>query len=143
MTGGTKTTGRGTEKRGRPKRAGVEAGRGSTKVGERRRAGKESAATAERETGREMENSVLTNVVVAKRGAIISESPVMTIVSIVVAEGVRALSKWRLTAILLLLLLCSSSFFSTQLSGLSLVLKRRNVRTSGVVVFGHCNVALR
>ncbi len=132
MTGGIKTTGRGTERRGRPKgRAGVEAGRGSTKAGERRRAGKESAATAERGTGRETEISALTNVVVAKRGAIISGSPVMTIVNIVNAEGVRALSKCRLTAILLLLLLCFSSFFSpTQSSGLSLVLKRRNVRTA-------------
>lgn len=55
MTGGIKMTGRGTEKRGRPKgRAEVEAGRGGTKVGEMKRAGKESAATAERETGREM-----------------------------------------------------------------------------------------
>lgn len=109
-TGGIKTTGRGTEKRGRPKgRAGVEAGRGSTKAGVRRRAGKERAA--ERETGRETEISALTNAVVAKRGAIISESPVMTIVNIVNAEGVRALSKCRLTAILLLLLLCFSSFF--------------------------------
>lgn len=123
-------TGTGTEKRGRPKgQAGVEAGRGGTKAGERRRAGKESAATAEIETGTEMENSVLTNVVVAKRGAIISESPVMTIVDIVNAEGVRALSKCRLPAILLLILLCFSSFFSTQLSALSLVLKRRNVST--------------
>lgn len=128
MTGGIKTTGRGTEKRGRPKgRAGVEAGRGGTKAGERRRAGKESGATAEIETGRETENSVLTNVVVAKRGAIISESQVMTIVNIVNAEGVRALSKCRLPAILLLL--CFSSLFSTQLSVLSLVLKRRNVST--------------
>lgn len=129
MTGGIKMTGRGTEKKGRPKgRAGVEAGRGGTKVGERKRAGKESAATAETETGRETGNSALTNVVVAKTGAIISESPVMIIVNIVNAEGVRALSKCRLPAILLLLLLCFLPF-STQLSDLSLVLKRKNVST--------------
>lgn len=112
MTGGIKTTGRGTEKRGRPKgRAGVEAGRRDTKVVERRRAGRESLATAEIKTGRETEHSVLTNVVVAKRGAIIPESPVMTIVNIVNADGVRALSKCRLAAILLLLLLCLFSSF--------------------------------
>lgn len=87
MTGGIKMTG--TEKRGRAKgQAGVEAGREGTKVGEKRRAGKESAATAERETGREMENSVLTSVVVAKRGVIISVSLAMIIVNTVSAEGV-------------------------------------------------------
>lgn len=131
-TGGIKTTGRGTGKRGRPRgRAGVEAGRGSTRVG-RRRAGKGSAATAEIETGSETESSVLTNVVVAKRGVIISVSPVMTIVNIVNAEGVRALSKCRLAAILLLLLPVIFILFSTQLSGLSLVLKSRNVSTSDI-----------
>lgn len=127
MTGGIKTTGRGTERRGRQKgRAGVEAGRGSTKVGQKRRAGEESAATAEIETGREMESSVLTNVVVAKRGAIIRESPVTTIVNIVNAEGVIALSKCRLQQYYF-----SSRFssFSCQLSGLSVKLKRRNVST--------------
>lgn len=97
MTEGTKTTGRGTEKRGKPRgRAGVEAGKGGTKVEERRRAGKEIAATAEIETGRETESSVLINGVIAKRGAIISVSPVITIVNIVNAEGVRALSKCHL-----------------------------------------------
>lgn len=97
MTEGIKTTGRGTEKTGNPKgRAGVEAGRGGTKVEERRRAGKEMAATAEIETGRETESSALTNEVVAKRGATISESPAMTIINIVNAEGVRALSKCHL-----------------------------------------------
>lgn len=131
MTEGIKTTGRGTEKRGRPKgRAGVEAGSGGTKVEERKRAGKGSAATAEIESVRETEISVLTNVVVAKRGAIISESPVMTIVNIVNAEGVRALSKCRLQQYYFFLLLCFSSFFFFyQSSGLSLVLKRRNVST--------------
>lgn len=128
MTGGIKTTGRGTEKRESPRgRAGVEAGRGGTKVEERRRAGEESEATAERETGRETESSVLTNVVVAKRGAIISESPVMTIVNIVNAEGAIALSKCRLRQNYF-----SSSRFSSffcQLSGLSVTLKRRNVST--------------
>lgn len=112
MTGGIKMTGRDTEKRGRRKgRAGVEAGRGDTKVGERRRPGNESAATAERGTGIETENSVLTNVVVAKTRAIISESPVMTIVNIVNAEGVRALSNCHLGAILLLLLCFFFLFF--------------------------------
>lgn len=132
MTGGIKTTGRGTEKRGRPRdQAGVEAGRGGTKVGQRIRAGKESAVTAEIETGRETESSVLTNVVVAKRGAIISESPVMTTVNIVNAEGVTALSKCRLQQYYY--------FFSCvflpllfQLSGRSLVRKRRNVSTSDI-----------
>lgn len=94
MTEGIKTTGRGTEKKEKPKgQAGVEAGKGSTKVGERRRAGKEIAATAEIETGRETESSVLTNVVVAERRVIISESLVTTIVNTVNAEGVRALNK--------------------------------------------------
>lgn len=92
MKRGTKTRGTDTETTGRPRgRVGVEAGRGSTGAGERRRAGKESAATTE--TGKEMENSVLTNEVVAKSEAIISESPAMTIVDIVNAEGVIALSK--------------------------------------------------
>lgn len=123
-TGGIKTTGRGTEKKGRPKgQAGVEAGRGSTRV-ERRRTGKESAATAGRETGSETENSDLTSVVVAKRGVIINVSPVMTTVNIVIAEGVRALSKCRLAAILLLLLPVFFFIFSTQLSDPSLVLKK-------------------
>lgn len=123
-TGGIKTTGRGTEKTGRPKgRAGVEAGRGSTRA-ERRRAGKESAATAERETGSGTENSDLTSVVVAKSGVIINVSPVTTTVNIVIAEGVRALSKRRLAAILLLLLPVFLFLFSTQLSDLSLVLKK-------------------
>lgn len=133
MTGGIKTTGRGTEKRGRPKgRAGVEAGRRDTKVVERRRAGRESLATAEIKTGRETEHSVLTNVVVAKRGAIIPESPVMTIVNIVNADGVRALSKCRRAAILLLLLLCLfSSFLSAQLSDLPLVLKKMECQYVG------------
>lgn len=118
MTGGIKTTGTGTERRGRQKgRVGVEAGRRGTKVGRRRRAGRESAPTAEKGTGIETENSVPTNVVVAKTGAIISESPVMIIVNIANAEGVRALSKCHHGAILLLLL-CFSSFFSTQLSSL-------------------------
>lgn len=128
-TGGIKMTGIDTEKRGRPRgRAGVEAGRGGTKAGWRIRAGKESAATAEIETGRETESSVLTNAVVAKRGAIISESPVMTTVNIVNVEGVIALSKCRLQQYNLL----TPAFFLPflfQLSGLSLVLKRRNVST--------------
>lgn len=47
-----------------------------------------------------MGNSALTNVVVAKRGAIISGSPVTTIVDTVNAEGVTALSKCHLAAIL-------------------------------------------
>jgi len=105
-TGGIKTTGRGTEKTGRPKgRVGVAARTGSTKVGVKRRAGKESS---ERETGRETENSALTNVVVAKRRATITISPVTTTGN----TGVGALSKCRLPAfVLLLLLLCFSSFF--------------------------------
>lgn len=89
-----KMTGIGTEKTGRPKgQAGVEAGREGTKLGVRRKAGKESAATAERGTGSETENNVLTNVVVAKRGVNISASLVTTRVNTVIAEGVRALSK--------------------------------------------------
>lgn len=87
MSGGIKTTEKGTGKKGRPKgRAGVEAEKGGTKVGERRRARKESAATAERGIERGMEN--VTNIVVVKRGAIISESPVTTTVNIANAEGV-------------------------------------------------------
>ena len=83
MTGGTKRTGRDTEKKGKPKGwVGVEAGKGSTKVA-RRKIGNESAATAKRKTGTETGNSAPTNVVVAKRRVIISESPIMTIVNIV------------------------------------------------------------
>lgn len=127
MTAGTRTIGKDTGMRGRPKGpAGVEAERGDTKVGQRRRAGKGSAATAGRGTGREMENSALTNVVAAKRGATISESPAMTIVDI---EGVRASSKCRLAAILLVFFLL---FFYIRLSALSLVLKRRNSCTSDI-----------
>lgn len=97
MTGGIKTTGRGTEMRGRPKgRAGAEAGRGGTKVEERRRAGNGSAATVERESGRETESSALTNGVAAERGVIISESPATTTANIVTADGVKALSKCHL-----------------------------------------------
>lgn len=111
MTEGIKTTGRGTEKREKPKgQAGVEARKRGTKVGERRRAGKETAATAEIETGRETESSVLTNVVVAERGAIISESPVMIIVNIVNAKGVRVLSKCPLQQYFYFCS-CFSSFF--------------------------------
>ena len=145
MTGGIKMTGRGTEKRGRPRgRAEVEAGRGDTKV-VRRRAGKGRAAIAEIGKGSETENSVLTNVVVVKRRVIISGSPVTTIINMVSAKGVRALSKCCRTATLLPLLPVFFFLFSTQLSGLSLVLKSRMLahRTSGVVVFGQCNVALR
>lgn len=121
MTGGIKTTGTGTETRGKPKgRVGVEAGRGGTKVEGRRRAGKESAATAGIESARGTESSALTSVVVAKRGATISESPATTTVNIVNADGVRALSKCRRAAILLLLLLCFSSLFSTSHYGLFL-----------------------
>lgn len=128
-TGGTKRTGRGTERRGKPKgRAGVEARKGSTKV-ERRRTGKESVATAERETGRKRENSDPTSIVVVKRGVFISASPIMTIVNIVNAEGVIALSKCRLEAIFLLLLPVFFFPFSTPLSGVSLVLKTKNDRT--------------
>lgn len=79
-------------------------------MGEKKRAGKESAATAERETGRETESRALTSGAVAKNGVIISVSLAMTIVNMVNAEGVRALSKGHLAAILLLLL-CFSSFF--------------------------------
>lgn len=114
MTEGIKTTGRGTEKTGNPKgRVGVEAGRGGTKVEERRRTGKEMAATAEIETGRETESSVLINEVVAKRGATISESPAMTIVNIVNAEGVRALSKCHLQHYFYFCSCVFPSFFST------------------------------
>lgn len=89
MTGGIKTTGRGTGRIGKPRgQAGVEAGKGSTKVVERRRAGKETAATAEIESGSEMESSALT-----KRGATITESQATTIADIVNAEGVRAPTK--------------------------------------------------
>lgn len=102
MTGDTKMTEKGTEKKERPNgRAGVEAGRGGTKVVEqmeRRRAREGSVVTAERGTGIEMENSVLTNVVGAKSGAIISESLAMTRVNMN-AEGVRALSKCHVRAI--------------------------------------------
>lgn len=95
-TGGIKTTGRGTERRGRPNGpAGVEAGRKDTKVEGKRKAGSGSEATVEKGTGIETENSDLTDVVVAKRGATISESPVTTIVNIVNADGVRALSNCR------------------------------------------------
>lgn len=129
-TGGTKTTGRGTERRGRPNgRVGVEARRGSTRAGERRRAGRESAATAGRESGRETESSAHTNVAAAEREATTSGSPV-TITDIVNAEGVRALSKCRLQQYYFY----SRVFlpFPCQLSGLSLVLKRRNVSTSDI-----------
>lgn len=133
MTGSIKRTGRGTEKRRRQRsRAGVKARRGSIKVVVRRRAKKESTATAKRKTEREMESCALTNVVVAKRGAIISESLVTTIVNIVNGEGVRALSKCPLRAILLLLL-CFSSCFLPSCGVLSLVLKRRNVSTSNIL----------
>lgn len=126
-TAGTRTIGKGTGTRGRPKGpAGVEAERGDTKVGQRRRAGNGSAATAGRGTGREMENSALTNAVAAKRGATISESPAMTIVDI---EAVRASSKCCLAAILLVFFLL---FFYIRLSALSLVLKRRNSCTSDI-----------
>lgn len=100
-------------------------------MGGKKRAGKESAATAERETGRETENSVRTSGAVAKRGVIIRASLAMTIVNIVNAEGVRALSKCHLAAILLLYF-CVFFLFSTQWSGPSLVLKRRNVSTSDI-----------
>lgn len=126
-TAGTRTIGKGTGTRGRPKGpAGVEAERGDTKVGQRRRAGNGSAATAGRGTGRETENSALTNAVAAKRGATISESPAMTIVDI---EAVRASSKCCLAAILLVFFLL---FFYIRLSALSLVLKRRNSCTSDI-----------
>lgn len=95
-TGGIKTTGRDTERTGRPNgRAGAEAGRGGTRAEARRKAGRESAATAEKETARETVSRGRTNVVVAKRGATISESPVTTTADIATAEGVRALSKRR------------------------------------------------
>lgn len=90
-----KMIGSDTERRGRPKgRAGVEAGRKGTKL-EKKKVGNVSEATAKRgnETGTGKENHGLTNVVVAKKGAIISGSLVMTIVNIVNAEGVRALIK--------------------------------------------------
>lgn len=126
MRRGIKRTGKGTEKRGRPKgRAKVE--RGSTRAGGKRRAGRE---TAERETGRGTENSALTNVVVAKTGAIIRESPIMTIVNILDAEGVRALSKCRLPAILLLFLLCFPPLFFTQL-----LIRREECRHIGHLEF--------
>lgn len=107
MTGDTKMTGRGTEKKERWSGwAGVEAERGSTKVAEqtleRRR---RSAVTAKR--GTETESSDLTNIVIAKRRAIISKSPVMTAVD-TNGEGVRALSKCHLKAICLL---CFSLLF--------------------------------
>ena len=98
--GGIRMIGTGTGKRGGPKgRAGVGAETGSIEVEERRRAGKGSAATAERGTESEMVSSVLTSVVVAKRRATISESPVTTIVNPTNAEGVRALSERGLTAV--------------------------------------------
>lgn len=90
-----KMKGNDTETRGRPKgRAGVEAGKKGTKL-EKKKVGNVNEATAEREneTGTEKENRGLTNVVVAKKGAIIHVSLVMTIVNIVNAEGVRALIK--------------------------------------------------
>lgn len=94
MIGGIKMKGTDTGKTGRQRgQAGVEAETGGIKAEERRRAGRESAATVERETESETENNVLTNAVVAKRGAIISGSPAMITVNIAIAEGVRALSK--------------------------------------------------
>lgn len=130
MIGGTRMIGNGTGKRGKPRdRAGVEAERGDTKVEERRRAGKGSAATAgsgiESETG----NRALTNVVVVKRRATISASPAMITVDTVNAGVVRASSKRRLAAILLIFL---PFFFSIRLSALSLVLKRRKVHTPDI-----------
>lgn len=96
MTGDIKRTGRGTERRGRPNGpAGVEAERRGTKVEGKRKAGSGNEATAEKGTGIETENSDLTDVVVAKTGATISESPVMIIVNTVNADGVRALSNCR------------------------------------------------
>lgn len=133
MRGGIKRTGKGTEKRGRPKsRAKVAVERGSTRAGGKRRAGRETV-------GRGTENSALTNVVVAKTGAIISESPIMTIVNILDAERVRALSKCHLPAILLLLLLCFPPLFFTQL-----LIRREECRHIGHLefVFGQCHIAL-
>lgn len=125
MTGGIKTTGRGTGRKGKPKgQAGVEAGKGSTKVEERRRTGKEIVATAEIESGREMESNALT-----KRGATITESQVTTIVDIVNAEGVRAPTKRRLQQCFYFCSRVFLPFFLSKLSDLSLVLKRRNVST--------------
>lgn len=92
VTEGIRMTGRDTETRGKPSgRAGAEVRKGNTKVVVRRRAGKEIAATAE--IVREMESSVLTKGVVARIGAIIIESPAVTTVNTVNAEGVRAPSK--------------------------------------------------
>lgn len=103
-TGDTKTTGRDTKKRGRPKGpVGVAARKKGTRV-ERRRPRDGTAATAERETGREMENGGPTNGAVAKTGATTRGSPVMIrIINIVNARGVGALSKSHLAAIFSLL----------------------------------------
>lgn len=114
MRGDTKMTGTGTGRRGRPNApAGAEAGRGGTKVveqTERKRAGKGSAVTAERGTGTETESSVLTNVVTAKRRAIVSESPAMTVVNMN-AVGARASRKCPLRAISINFLFLSFLFF--------------------------------
>lgn len=129
MTGGIKMTESGTEKSARPKgRAEVEAGRGGIKVGEKKRAGKESAAIAERETGTETGSSVLTSVAAVKKGVIISASLATTIVSIVNAEGVRALSKCSNIT-------CSAVvFFFLFLPSCSVTcaVRRRNISTSDI-----------
>lgn len=96
MNEGIKTIGTDTGRRRRLNdQAAVEAETGNTK---RTKAGNGSAATAKRRTESETGRRVHTNVVVAKRGAIISESRTTTTRNTAIAEGARAQSKCGLTA---------------------------------------------
>lgn len=89
-TAGIKTIGSDTERRERPRGAEVEAEKKSTKV-RMKKVGNASEATAGRENEIETESLALTNVAAAKKGPIISASPIMNTVNTVNAKGVRAL----------------------------------------------------
>lgn len=91
-TADIKTIGSDTEKRERPKEAEVEAEKKGTKL-RMKKVGSVSQATVGRknETENETESHALTNAAAAKKGPIISASPITNTVNTVNAEGVKAL----------------------------------------------------
>lgn len=92
MIADIKTIGSDTERREKPRGAEVEAKKKGTKM-KMTKVGNVSEATVGRENETEMESRALTNAVAAKKGPIISASPIMNTVNIVNAKGVRALTE--------------------------------------------------
>lgn len=90
MTADIKTIGSDTERREKPRGAEVEAKKKDTKM-KMTRVG--NVSTVGRENGTEMENHALTNAAAAKKGPIISASPITNTVNTVNAKGVRALTE--------------------------------------------------